>query len=210
MVSVDMPRYESAGDYTVYIIRTTVDGETYTTRQRFSAFLQMHGELKSSIAFPCAKKWFHPLSVKEDRRARFETYLNELLAPCTPEKVPKRLAHFLEMPVTQVRTETVTVGTPITVERVIERPDPPDRATPRRLEEDFSYQAVEAPPTPTPATPRPDGGNPAVGTYASRSGASVNEGKTIYKGPRGGLYFSRNSGAKAFMSSEKSAHCAYF
>lgn len=65
-------------------------------RRRYSEFRQLHMDMAWMKSFPCAKKWFHPQSVKLDRMQKFEAYLQEMAS--SYNSMPAPLRAFLELP----------------------------------------------------------------------------------------------------------------
>ena len=79
--------------------------EEYTTQALY--FLQMHEERTlRPRGVSVEKRWFHCQKSSHAPR-EFERYLKDLLAGTTPEKIPKRLANFLEVQ-SLMRTEVRT------------------------------------------------------------------------------------------------------
>ena len=91
--------YTDAKGYTEYTIKTG----GAETAHRFNDFLALHTalDLPDKPAFPAAKRVTHSDAVKNDRQARFEEYLNELLT-VVGEEMPRPLSRFLGLETDQI------------------------------------------------------------------------------------------------------------
>ena len=96
--------YTDAKGYTEYTIKT---GGVQTSH-RFSDFLALHAELDlpGKPTFSASKRATHGEAVKSDRQARFEEYLNALIA-ASEGKMPRPLSCFLGLERDQVMEQDV-------------------------------------------------------------------------------------------------------
>jgi len=92
---------ENETNYTVFVVEVeTEDGDRKFLKRRYNAFLNMHRELKAmdtwesinNFKFPAKNILKSASSTKEDRRERFDTYVQELVKL---QPMPPALEQFL-------------------------------------------------------------------------------------------------------------------
>ena len=82
MATVAVTGFIDERAYTEYLIETRAspDAPPRKFSHRFSEFLRLHQDLGLTAQFPCAKRWFHPKSVKEERARRLVPEVEEIYA----------------------------------------------------------------------------------------------------------------------------------
>ena len=96
----DVPDATLRGHHTTYTITTTTTHpqRTSTVQRRFSEWRNLHTQNKiSTIPFPEPRRLVHRRSLKEQRRAAMQAYLEALVAS-TDEVAPLKLCAFLGVP----------------------------------------------------------------------------------------------------------------
>ncbi len=96
----DVPDATLRGHHTTYTITTTTTHpqRTCTVQRRFSEWRNLHTQNKiSTIPFPEPRRLVHRRSLKEQRRAAMQAYLEALVAS-TDEVAPLKLCAFLGVP----------------------------------------------------------------------------------------------------------------
>ena len=112
-ISVRVLGYVDEKAYTEYTleVQSVAEGSPRQITHRFSDFLRLHRTLDLGIQFPCAKRWFHPASVKVERARKFEAYLSGLVRDLSARgELPRALTEFLAVPAKVAATAATTAS----------------------------------------------------------------------------------------------------